>query len=54
MNRELVHEFEYHLRVIPNSQVNVEGMICPEYDINYDQLNSIFTGDECTLIKSAW
>jgi len=54
MNRELVHNFEYHLRTIANSQVDVSAMICPDYDINYPQLNSIFTGDEFTLIKSAW
>lgn len=54
MNRELVHDFEYHLRTIANASVNVEGMIYPDYDINSEYLNSIFTGDEFTLVQSGW
>lgn len=54
MHRELTHNFEQHIRILGNGQIDVKGMICPDYDINYPYYNSIFNGAKFTLLKSIW
>lgn len=54
MHREIVNDFEQHLRVLNRGQVNVNAMLCPDYDINYPYYNNIFNGAKFTLLKSPW
>lgn len=53
-HRELTHDFEQHLRVLGVGQVDVKGMICPDYDLNYPYYNNIFNGGKFTIVKSVW
>lgn len=54
MHREIVNNFEQHIRVISKGQVDVNAMICPDYDLNYPYYNSIFNGASFTLLQSNW
>lgn len=45
-NKELTHDFDSRLRELPNSQVRIQGAICPEYDVNSPYLNTLFSASE--------
>ena len=42
----LTHDFSEHKRSLKEQWVRPWGAICPDYDVNYPYLNSLFTGGE--------
>lgn len=44
--RYLTHDFSKRINVLENQQVNVQGAICPEYDVNSQYLNTLFSASE--------
>lgn len=42
----LTHDFSEHKRKLEKQWVRPWGAICPDYDVNYPYLNSLFTGGE--------
>lgn len=48
-DKALTHDFLDRIYSEPESKVRIEGAICPEYDIDSPQFNSLFTGDSFTV-----
>ena len=44
--RILDHDFENRVIGLHKQQVRVQGAICPEYDVNYPYLNTLFSASE--------
>lgn len=48
-DRELNHDIEQHMRSIESYEVRQQGAICPEYDVDKEHLNTLFTGTEVVI-----
>lgn len=44
--RSLVHDFNQRVLTVEKQQVNFQGAICPDYDVNSPYLNSLFSASE--------
>lgn len=46
--RYLTHDFSKRINILENQQVNIQGAICPDYDVNSSYLNTLFSASEMT------
>ena len=54
-NRTLTHSFQDRLYTFgENNKIRKEAAICPEYDVDFPYLNTIFSGGDLCVTESEW
>jgi len=48
-SRKLTQNYERRTIIVDPSRVNVQGILCPDYEVNQGFYNSIFTGNKHTI-----